>query len=220
MAAVGFDWLFIDSEHSPFNAHGAQIILQAAGFACPCVVRVPAHDEVWIKKALDIGADGIIAPQVNSAADAEAIVGRCKYPPGGTRGVGIGRAHKYGLEFKAYMQRANDEIAVILQAETAQAVKNISEIVKVPGIDAIFIGPYDLSASLGKMGQLNDPEVKQAMAAIAETCKEAGIRLGIFGVTAEAVEPFLQQGFTLLAIGSDGLHMAQSAKQILSSLKR
>ena len=220
MAGVGFDWLFIDTEHSPFNAHGAQTILQAAGRNCPCVVRVPANDEIWIKKALDIGANGIIAPQVNSAADAEAIVRMCKYPPDGTRGVGIGRAHQYGLGFNQYMERANDEIAVILQAETAQAVKNISEIVKVPGIDAIFIGPYDLSASLGKMGQLTDPEVKQAIQIIAEACKKAEIRLGIFAATAEAVEPFIQQNFTLLAVGTDGLLMAQNAKEILKALKQ
>jgi len=220
MAGVGLDWLFIDTEHSPFNAHGAQTILQAAGQNCPCVVRVPANDDVWIKKALDIGADGIIAPQVNSAADAEAIVRMCKYPPDGTRGVGIGRAHQYGLGFNQYMERANDETAVILQAETAQALENITEIVKVAGIDAIFIGPYDLSASLGKMGQLTDPEVKQAIQTIAEACKKAGVRLGIFGATAEAVEPFIQHNFTLLAIGTDGLLMAQNAKEILKAIKQ
>ena len=220
MSAVGFDWLFIDTEPSPFTARGAQTILQAAGQNCPCVVRVPANDEAWIKKALDIGANGIIAPQVNSAADAEAIVRMCKYPPDGTRGVGIGRAHTYGLEFAQYMERANDEVAVILQAETARALKNISEIVKVPEIDAIFIGPYDLSASLGKMGQLADPEVTQAIQTIAEACKKAGVRLGIFGATAEAVEPYIRQDFTLLAIGTDGLLMAQSAREILKALKQ
>jgi 4-hydroxy-2-oxoheptanedioate aldolase len=219
LAEVGFDWLFIDTEHSPFNAYGAQTILQAAGPGCPCLVRVPANGEVWIKKALDIGAHGIIAPQVNSVADAEAVVRMCKYPPGGTRGVGIGRAHKYGLGFNAYMERANNEIAVILQAETAQAVKNISGIVKVPGIDAIFIGPYDLSAALGKMGQLTDPEVKQAIETIAKACKKAGVRLGIFAATAEAVVPFIQQDFTLLAIGTDGMHMARSAGEVLRILR-
>ena len=219
LAAVGFDWLFVDTEHSAFNAYGAQRVLQAAGRNCPCVVRVPANDDVWIKKALDIGASGIIAPQVNTAADAEAIVRMCKYPPDGTRGVGIGRAHTYGLAFNEYMARANDEIAVILQAETAQAVKNISEIVKVAGIDAIFIGPYDLSAGLGKMGQLTDPAVKQAIETIAKACKKAGVRLGIFAATAEAVAPFIQQDFTLLAIGTDGLHMAQSAREVLKTLR-
>jgi 2-keto-3-deoxy-L-rhamnonate aldolase RhmA len=219
MAEVGFDWLFVDTEHSPFNAYGAQRILQAAGRNCPCVVRVPANDDVWIKKALDIGASGIIAPQVNTAADAEAIVRMCKYPPDGTRGVGIGRAHKYGLVFNEYMARANNDIAVILQAETHQALNNISEIVKVPGIDAIFIGPYDLSAALGKMGQLTDPEVIQAMETIATACQSAGVRLGVFAATTVAVKPYLQKGYTLLAVGTDGLHMAQSAGDTLKMLK-
>ena len=219
LAAVGFDWLFVDTEHSAFNAYGAQRVLQAAGRNCPCVVRVPANDDVWIKKALDIGASGIISPQVNTAADAEAIVRMCKYPPDGTRGVGIGRAHTYGLAFNEYMARANDEIAVILQAETHQALNNISEIVKVPGIDAIFIGPYDLSASLGKMGQLTDPEVMHAMDTIATACQSAGVRLGVFAAATDGIKPYLQQGYTLLAVGTDGLHMAQSAGDTLKALK-
>ncbi len=220
MGTVGLDWLFIDTEHSPFNAHGAQKIMQAAGSGCACVVRVPANDEVWIKKVLDSGANGIIAPQINTAAEAEAVVRMCKYPPDGTRGVGIGRAHQYGLGFNEYMERANDEIAVILQAETARALKNISEIVQVPGIDAIFIGPYDLSASLGKMGQLSAPEVQQAIETIAQTCHAAGVRLGIFAATVEDIEPFIEQNYTLLAIGTDGLLMAQKAREILQTLKR
>ena len=220
MVAVGFDWLFIDTEHSSFNADGAQKIMQAVGSGCPCVVRVPANEEVWIKKALDSGANGIIAPQINSAAEAEALVRMCKYPPEGTRGVGISRAHQYGLKFNEYMDQANNEIAVILQAETTQSLKNISEIVRVPGIDAIFIGPYDLSASLGKMGQLTDPEVKQAIAAITQACKAAGIRLGIFAATVKDIEPYLKQNFNLLAISTDGLLMAQKAKEIIQTLNR
>ena len=220
MAAVGFDWLFIDTEHSSFDAHGAQKMMQAADPLCPCVVRVPACNEVWIKKALDSGASGIIAPQINSAAEAEALVRMCKYPPDGTRGVGIGRAHQYGLKFNEYMAQANNEIAVILQAETAGALKNISEIVQVPGIDAIFIGPYDLSASLGKMGQLTDPEVEQAIQTIAQACRTAAIRLGIFAATAKEMAPFLEQNYTLLAVGTDALLMTQKAKEILNTLTR
>jgi 2-dehydro-3-deoxyglucarate aldolase/4-hydroxy-2-oxoheptanedioate aldolase len=220
MAAVGFDWLFIDTEHSPFDAHGAQKLMQAAGPVCPCVVRVPACNQVWIKKALDSGASGIIAPQINSAAEAEALVRMCKYPPDGNRGVGIGRAHQYGLEFNEYMEQANDEIAVIVQAETAHALKNISDIVQVTGVDAIFIGPYDLSASLGKMGQLTDPEVEQAIQTIAQVCRTAGIRLGIFAATAKEIEPFIEQNYTLLAIGTDALLMAQKAMEILKTLDR
>jgi 2-dehydro-3-deoxyglucarate aldolase/4-hydroxy-2-oxoheptanedioate aldolase len=220
MIEVGFDWLFVDTEHAPFNAKDALKILQTAGDRCPCVVRIPANHEVWIKKALDIGADGIIAPQVNSAEEAERIVRLCKYPPQGTRSVGIGRAHKYGLGFKEYVARANDEVAVILQAENTNALKNISEIVRVPGIDAIFIGPYDLSASMGKMGNLTDADVQKAIATIAKCCKNAGVRLGIFADRAETAAACIRQGFTLIAIGTDGLYMAQGAKETLSSLKR
>ncbi len=220
MIEVGFDWLFVDTEHAPFNAEGALKILQTAGERCPCVVRIPAHHEVWVKKALDIGADGIIVPQANSAQEAEQIVRLCKYPPRGSRSVGIGRAHKYGLGFKEYVEKANDEIAVILQAENIRALKNISEIVRVPGIDAIFIGPYDLSASMGKIGNVTDPDVRKAIATIAECCLNAGLRVGIFVDTAETAATFIQQGFTLIAISTDGLYMALGAKETLNSLKR
>ena len=220
MAEVGFDWLFVDTEHAAFNVHGAQVILQAAGDRCSCVIRIPANEEVWIKKALDIGAAGIIAPQVNSAEEAEHIVRMCKYPPQGCRGVGIGRAHKYGLRFKEYMERADDEVAVIMQAENINAVKNISDIVQVQGIDAVLIGPYDLSASLGKMGKLNDTEVKEAITKIAASCRDADVPLGIFADTAESAMLYTQQGFTLIAISTDGLHMALGAKATLDALKR
>ena len=220
MVEVGFDWLFVDTEHAPFNAKDALKILQTAGNRCPCVVRIPANHEVWIKKALDIGADGIIAPQVNSAEEAERIVRLCKYPPEGVRSVGIGRAHKYGLGFKDYVEKANDKVAVILQAENTNALKNISEIVRVPGIDAIFIGPYDLSASMGKMGNVTDADVCKAIATIAECGKNAGLSMGIFVDEAETAEAFIQQGFTLIAVSTDGLHMALGAKETLNSLKR
>ena len=219
MIEVGFDWLFVDTEHAPFNAKDALKILQTAGGRCPCAVRIPAMNEVWIKKALDIGADGIIAPQLNSADEAERIVRLCKYPPLGTRSVGIGRAHKYGLGFKEYVAKANEEVAVILQAENTNALKNISEIVRVPGIDAIFVGPYDLSASMGKIGNLTDPEVRKAIATIAECCRNAGICVGIFVDTAETAAAYIQQGFRLIAISTDGLYMALGAKKTLNSVK-
>ena len=219
MIEVGFDWLFVDTEHAPFNAKDALKILQTAGGRCPCAVRIPATSEVWIKKALDIGADGIIAPQLNSADEAERIVRLCKYPPLGTRSVGIGRAHKYGLGFKEYVTKANEEVAVILQAENTNALKNISEIVRVPGIDAIFIGPYDLSASMGKIGNLTDPDVRNAIATIADCCRNAGICVGIFVDTAETAAAYIQQGFRLIAISTDGLYMALGAKKTLNFLK-
>jgi 2-keto-3-deoxy-L-rhamnonate aldolase RhmA len=219
MAEVGYDWLFVDTEHGSFNARGAQGILQAVDHRCPCVIRIPSNDEVWIKKALDIGAAGIIAPGVNSAEEAERIVRLCKYPPRGCRGVGIGRAHGYGLQFNEYIDNANDEIAVILQAENTNAVENISDIVQVSDIDAILIGPYDLSASMGKMGNINDAEVQAAISKITKVCQDAGVPLGIFAGSAESAKPYLQRGFTLVAISTDCLHMAQGAGAALNEVK-
>jgi len=220
MAEIGYDWLFIDTEHGSFDAQSAQGILQAVDHRCPCVLRVPTNDEVWIKKALDIGAAGIIAPGVNSAEEAERIVRMCKYPSRGTRGVGIGRAHGYGLKFKEYVAKANDDIAVILQAENTNAVENIAEIVQVPDIDAILIGPYDLSASMGKMGSINDDEVQAAIASVTECCRDAGMPLGIFADSAESAAPFIEQGYTLIAISTDCLHMVQGARATLKAITR
>ncbi len=220
MSEVGYDWLFIDTEHGSFDAQSAQAILQAVDHQCPCVIRIPSNDEVWIKKVLDIGAAGIIAPGVKTGAEAERIVQMCKYPPHGTRGVGIGRAHGYGLNFQEYVTNANDETAVILQAENTEAVENIVDIVNIAGVDAILIGPYDLSASMGKMGQLNDAEVQAAITSIMESCRDADVQLGIFAESAESAAPFIEQGYTLIAISTDCLHMVQGARSTLKAVRK
>ncbi|MCH8162479.1 MAG: 2,4-dihydroxyhept-2-ene-1,7-dioic acid aldolase [Proteobacteria bacterium] len=218
LSQSGFDWLFIDAEHGAFNPQQAQPMLQAAGDT-PCVIRVPAGDDVWIKKALDIGAAGIIVPQVHTAEQAGKIINQCKYSPVGNRGVGIGRAHSYGLNFEDTIKNANDETAVILQAESRAAIDNIEEIVKMPGLDAILIGPYDLSASLGKIGEVDDAEVQEAISRIADVCKAAGIKLGYFGVNASAVKPAIKNGFTLITVGVDTLFVIKSATETLEELK-
>ncbi len=220
---AGYDWLFIDCEHAPFDAAGAQPLLQAAG-RCPAIIRVPVGDEVWIKKALDIGAAGVIVPQVNTPEQAARMVQWCKYPPAGRRGVGIARAHRYGYGFKDYVERANDEVVVILQAEHIDAVQNIDAILEVPGIDAILIGPYDLSASMGLMGQIGDKQVKRAIKTVVTACRAARVTVGAFGVSADAVAGFIADGITLIAVGCDVLFLSQTAgdtlKQLRSSKKR
>lgn len=218
LAGLGFDWLFIDAEHSPMGMRDAQMLLQAAGPRCSCLVRVPAGEEVWIKRALDIGASGLIIPQVHSAEQAERLVSLCKYPPQGSRGVGVARAQGYGSRFREYVATANDQLAVVVQAESTEAVRNIGSIARVPGIDAVLVGPYDLSASLGKPGELSDPDVSDAIAAVAETCLSAGVRLGAFGADASAVRPFIDQGFTLIAVGIDTLFLSGAASELLAAL--
>lgn len=219
LAGCGFDWLFIDAEHGPFSPGDALLLLQSAS-PCPCLVRIPAADPVWVKKALDIGAAGIIVPQVHDAGQARTLVAAARYSPVGERGVGVGRAHGYGRTFEQYLQAANRTTAVVLQAESRQAVENIESIVAVEGVDCILIGPYDLSASLGHLGDVAHPEVRAAIDTVAAACKKAGVRLGIFGVTADAVRPYQSQGFTLITVGVDTLLLGQAAAQLLADLRQ
>ena len=218
LSLAGFDWLFIDAEHGGFDPHDALAMLQAAG-SCPCLIRVPAHDEVWLKKALDIGATGVIVPQVNTAEEARQIVSSCKYPPAGSRGMGVARASGYGLKLGEYIQSANDTTAIVLQAEHKDAAENIEDIVKVDGIDAIMVGPFDMSASFGKPGQTSDPEVVAAIDKVTEACQKAGITLSTAVATANEARSFIEKGYKLVSAGVDTLHMINSAKNMLSDLK-
>jgi 2-keto-3-deoxy-L-rhamnonate aldolase RhmA len=219
LASLGFDWLFVDGEHGPLETAELAAILQVAGDKTACIVRVPEAAEVPIKKALDLGAAGIIVPQVNTAEQAANVVRYARYPPEGARGVGLARAHGYGQRFREYLDAANREIAVIVQAEHALAVENIDAIARVPGVDAVLLGPYDLSASLGKMGQIDDPAVVRAIRRVTDACRAAGMPLGFFGVTAGAVAPYAAQGYTLLVAGVDTLFLGQGAKALLAELK-
>lgn len=219
VAGIGFDWLFVDAEHSPLDPAQLQRVMQGAGKETPCLIRLPSAGDVPIKKALDAGAAGIIVPQINSARAAEAVVRMAKYAPDGQRGVGVSRAHGYGMSFQEYVSSANDEVAVVVQAEHIEAVRHIDEIVAVPGIDAVLVGPYDLSASLGKLGQVDDPEVRAAIDRVTEACLKADVRLGIFGMTAAAVKPYIDSGYTLIVAGIDTVLLGQAAAKLLAELK-
>ena len=219
LAEIGFDWLFLDAEHGPLETPELQGLLQAAGDRISCLVRVPAAEETPIKKALDLGAAGVIVPQVNTPEQAERVVRFCRYPPEGARGVGIARAHGYGLRFQPYVASANAQTTLVVQAEHIEAVENIEQIVSVPGVDAVLVGPYDLSASLGRMGEIEHPSVVEAIAQVTRTCRAAGVPLGIFGVTASAVQPYIESGYTLLVAGVDTLMLGHAAKGILTELR-
>ncbi len=219
LAGVGFDWLFVDGEHGPLDSGDILGILQAADHRVDCVVRVPAGDEVAIKKVLDLGASGVIVPQVNTAQQAADVVRFSRYAPLGARGVGLARAHGYGLRFQEYMESANQQVAVVVQAEHAIAADNIEAIVQVPGVDAVLLGPYDLSASLGHTGQLDHPAVVAAIDHITQTCQAAKMPLGYFGVNAAAVKPFIERGYTLIVAGVDTLLLGAGAKRLLADMQ-
>ncbi len=219
LSRIGFDWLFVDGEHGPLDTGDVLSILQAVDGRAACLVRVPAIDEVAIKKVLDLGADGVIVPQVNTPEQAADVVRFARYAPQGSRGVGLARAHGYGLNFADYVATANDRVSVVVQAEHISAVDNIERIVQVAGIDAVLLGPYDLSASMGKMGQVDDPEVLAAIDRVTRACQSAGIPLGYFGVTAKAVQPYLERGYSLIVAGVDTLLLGVAAKRLLAELK-
>ena len=183
LVGLGFDWLWVDMEHAPFSIREVQQIVRATGGRCPCVVRTPSADDVWIKRVLDTGAAGIIVPHVSTQEEARNIVRCCKYPPDGTRSVGVARAHGYGLSAKEYMDRANQDIAVILQIEDVEGVRNVESVATVNGVDAIVVGPYDLSGSMGRLGEVDDPDVKRNIEKVRVACTDAGLPVGIFGMT-------------------------------------
>ncbi|MGA6926895.1 MAG: aldolase/citrate lyase family protein [Desulfosarcina sp.] len=218
LARSGFDWLFIDGEHGPLSVGETQLLLQAAQPHCPCVVRLAANDEMHVKQILDIGADGIIAPLVNDAETAERVVSWARYPPLGKRSVGIARAQGYGAAFADYVAQANAQVAVIVQVEHIDAVANIASILDVVGIDGVFIGPYDLSASMGKPGQVDDADVRGQVETVRQACMKRGMPVGFFGVDAAAVSPFIEQGYRLIAVGMDTLMLIQAARGLLAGL--
>jgi 2-keto-3-deoxy-L-rhamnonate aldolase RhmA len=219
MTSAGFDWLFIDAEHAQLDDLMVQRMLQTAGPRISCLVRLADKGEVHIKKALDAGAAGVIAPMVNSASQAAEVVQWAKYPPLGKRGVGLGRAQGYGMQFTEYVRQANQQIVVVVQIEHIQAVENISDIVQVGGIDAVMLGPFDLSSSMGLVGQVAHPEVVAAIDQVTQVCQAAGMPLGIFGVSAEAVQPYIGRGYTLIVVGADGMLLGHAAAHILAEVR-
>jgi len=219
LAASGFDWLFVDMEHGGLDVAAVQDVLQAVAGRTPCLVRVPNHDPNVIARVLDAGAEGLIFPHVNTASEARACVGAALFPPQGERSVGIARAQGYGRRIAESLAGANRGTVRVAQAEHILAVRNIAAIAAVPGLDAVFIGPYDLSASLGKPGRTAEPDVREAIRTIREAVRAAGIPAGIFVSSAEAGRTAVAEGFSFVAAATDTLLLDQAARDLVRSLK-
>ncbi len=218
LSQVGYDWLWIDLEHSPMSLEEIQAILTAKQPDCAGLVRVPNNSDEWIKRVLDLGAEGIIVPHVSSREDALRAVMSAKYPPAGERSFGAGRAHAYGLD-ATHLENANAITCVIVQIEDREAVKNIDEIISVEGVDGVIIGPYDLSGSFGKLGKVEDPEVRSSIDAVLSACRKKNFPAGIFALLPEQAKNYIDLGFTLVAVGVDLHTMWTSARQKLQELK-
>ncbi|HLY42369.1 MAG TPA: aldolase/citrate lyase family protein [Terracidiphilus sp.] len=219
LAIAGFDWFMLDLEHSTLDVVAAQQIVQAVAGRAYCVLRLPDHSPEHFKKCLDTGCDGIIVPLVNSKQMAENAVRLARYPPLGARSVGIGRAHGYGLSFGDYVAQANERVALILQVEHIDAVNQVDEILRVPGFDAVLIGPYDLSGSMNRLGEVTSPQVVEAIDRVKKACLRVGKPFGIFRMTAGQAKKEVESGVRLTLIGTDMALMTDSAKTLLDEMK-
>ena len=170
LALLGFDWIFIDLEHGSLSIKDAQTAIQAVANRCFTLVRVPDGTPENIKRVMDTGCSGIIVPMVSSEPYARRIVALAKYPPMGERSVGLGRAQGYGLRFAEYLASANEQTSVVVQIEHRDAIASVDQIAAVPGIDALFVGPYDLSNSMGLVGQVSHPDVVAAIDKVRAAC--------------------------------------------------
>ncbi len=215
-AAAGFDWLFVDMEHGLLDVAAVQHVVQAVAGACPCIVRVPNNEAILIAKALDTGAAGVIVPHVNDAEEARAAVRAARYPPAGARSIGAARAQGYGGRLADAIAGDNDRTLVVVQVEHVDAVRQIEAIVRVPGVGAVFIGPFDLSASMGKPGDIAAPDVQQAIAAVTAACAARALPCGIFAVDGAAARRAGEAGLALVCAGTETLLVASAAKRLLA----
>lgn len=220
LALVGFDWLLFDSEHSPVDISGLQPLLQAA--ACgpsSAVVRPAWNDKVLIKRVLDIGCQTVLIPFVQSAEEAAAAVAATRYPPEGVRGVaGQTRASRFGLT-SDYFEIANREICVLVQIETGEALKSLEEIAAVDGVDGVFIGPSDLSASFGFLGKPGTPEVQDTIRDAAARITAAGKAPGILATSPEDTRRYVDWGYRFVAGAIDLGLLVRGAQAALKAVR-
>lgn len=222
MADCGFDWLCIDMEHSVtdyFEAQQLIVAIQSKGIKA--FVRVGENNARIIKRILDAGADGIIVPSVNSAAEAQKAVNAVKYPPEGTRGVGLARAQGYGFDFENYRDIKSKSIKLILQIEHINAISELDAILSIDGVDGTFIGPYDLSGSIGKPGQWEEPEVVAALKIYEATVKKYDKLIGFHVVPADyqLVLEKQKQGYNFIAFSFDAFFLGKIIRDQLKQIR-
>jgi 4-hydroxy-2-oxoheptanedioate aldolase len=221
IAGAGFDWILLDTEHSPSDLENVLTQLQAAApYPSHPVVRVPWNDMVTMKRVLDIGAQSLLVPYVSSAAEARSAVSYTRYPPAGVRGVaGTTRATRFG-RVQEYARRAHEEICVLVQVETQQALDNIDAISAIDGVDGIFIGPADLHASLGYAGEIANPKVKPLIDDAVRRIRKSGKAPGILTPNEADARHWLECGAFFVAVGSDVGLLARGAEALAGKFKR
>lgn len=225
LASAGYDFVVVETEHTAIDVSEVLRLLIAIEHsgAVP-LVRLAWNDPIQAKAVLDSGAAGVLVPMVNTKADAELAVKAVKYPPLGFRGVGLARAQGYGQRFDEYVRRSNADTLLVVQIEHIDAVNNIDEILSVPGIDATFIGPYDLSSSMGIPGQLSHPDVVAARERVLRATLDRGLTAGIHlvhpGRAAAELPDVLAKGYRFIALGTDILFLGDSCRALHAAARR
>lgn len=222
MSKSGFDWLVIDLEHTSISEEGMFRLIQLIDLTDTTpLVRVGENNPLLIKKALDAGAHGIIVPMVNSVEDARKAVNSIYYPTKGNRGVGLYRAHEYGMEFNAYKDKLDEQLILVVQIEHYLGVKNLHDILSVDGVDGYIIGPYDLSGSVGYPGEFDHPVVTEQLNLIKEALAKENKPGGFHIVHSDHNELIkrINEGYKFIAYGDDMVFFAEKVKNELEFVK-
>ena len=210
---VPFDWMLFDLEHSYYSIETVRnMMLSMLDSKAVPLVRVGQADQYLIKRALDVGSYGILVPLVNTVEEAERVVNFSKYPPMGSRGSGPVRAAGYGNNMPDYLKTANDEILVGVQIETTQSLKNADAIASTKGVDIVFVGPSDLTMSLGLLTDRGNPKVAEAMESVVKICSKQGKIPGTLAANSDEAKKWQKLGFRFISLGSDSKFLFQGAK--------
>ena len=218
---AGFDWLLLDYEHGPGSEETLLHQLQAiGGTTATAVVRLAANETPRFKRALDLGAAGVMVPYVNTAAEAQAAVAACRFPPLGIRGVSkFNRAAGFGQDFESHYAHAHHCVTVMAQIETPEALQNVDAIAAVDGVDVLFLGPLDLSTNLGIPSDFAHPKFIEAQKQVGAACQRAGKAAGILIASPSQIPGAREAGYTVIALGSDGGAVVSGLRQNAAALK-
>jgi 4-hydroxy-2-oxoheptanedioate aldolase len=222
MGLVGFDFVIIDAEHNPLSVESClHMVSGADSVGVTPIIRIEVNSRQHILRFLDIGAQGVQLPMINTKSDAESVVQAVKYPPQGLRGIAGIRSADYGLKttFKEYIEIANRETMVVTQIENRESIKNIDEMLQVDGIDVFFVGPMDLSVSLGYPGETNHPEVQAVISELSKKIRAKGKIAGTLALDVASVNIAREQGFQYLACATS-VFMVKAAKEYLAQIRK
>jgi len=220
LGCAGFDFLVVDMEHTPVDTpEMVEMLRTIAGTPAQAMVRLVWNDPVWLKRVLDGGAQTVLLPFVQTAEEAKRAVAATRYPPDGIRGVaGNHRGSRFGT-VPDYLKNAASELCVMVQIETVKGLDNLAAIAAVPGVDSIFIGPSDLAASMGFLGDVGNPAVQEKLQSAAKQLRQLGKPCGILGMNPEMVAKCVDYGYNWIAIGSDMAFMVGRAQEMLGKAK-